>query len=184
MDVLTFKFIGKNIIILRLAAFKFLFKKLMAEKTPRRSYTREFKMEVIKKSKEIKNNREVVRMFCIAESCARKWVKTESLLNLIPSSKRARRHGILHWPELEEELKNWVMIMRQNERKISTPSEIVSIINGNIVFLFFDSIEASLELIFSSDSLEPIPTALWSPFLMHSGLTLDQLSMIHLLISV
>ena len=38
----------------------------------------------------------------------------------MPWTKRARRFGKPYWPELEEELKNWVIKMRQDQRRIST----------------------------------------------------------------
>ena len=72
-----------------------------------------FKLKVVEFAKKT-NNCAAAREFTISEKLVRDWRKAEVELRKMPKTKCARRGGKAHWPELEDEVTDWVMENRQN----------------------------------------------------------------------
>lgn len=85
----------------------------------RQAYTASQKLEVIKFAEE-HGNRAAERHFKVAEKCVRLWRKNKVGLSLMPPTKMACRRGKMHWPELEEELKGWVLQKKINSEPINS----------------------------------------------------------------
>ena len=77
------------------------------------------KLEIVQFA-ELNGNWEAGRHFEVAESNIRLWTKNKHLLKGMNQNKRARRWRKEFWPELEKELKMWVMNQRKDGRKVST----------------------------------------------------------------
>ena len=60
------------------------------------------------------NNCAAAREFTISEKLVRDWRKAEVELRKMLKTKCARQGGKAHWPELEDEVTDWVMENRQN----------------------------------------------------------------------
>jgi hypothetical protein len=86
----------------------------------RNSYTANFKLKVIEFA--VKNgNRAAGREYNVDEKCVRDWIKQKTELKYMDRRKRARRGKPAKWPELEEELKNWILQKRrEDKRQVST----------------------------------------------------------------
>ena len=82
-------------------------------KKKRMSYSAAFKLKVISFA-ENANNSAASRHFGISEKLVRDWRKNQSVLENIPKSKKALRHGIASFPKLEKALNDWVLNSRQN----------------------------------------------------------------------
>jgi len=85
----------------------------------RKSYTAEFKLSVVKYAEE-NGNRSAGREYSVDERSVREWREQKNVLNAMDRRKRARRGGLPHWPELESELRKWVISTREQKRKVST----------------------------------------------------------------
>lgn len=81
---------------------------------PRKSYTPQQKLEIIKFA-EIESNRSAMRKFEIDESCIRRWrVQKETIQNIFHEQQTSNRivsnrKPRICWPDLERELKDWVV---------------------------------------------------------------------------
>ena len=60
------------------------------------------------------DNSKAAREFGVGESMIRDWRKKEQQLLAMPNTKRMRRGDVASFPELEEEVKDWVVEQRQN----------------------------------------------------------------------
>lgn len=85
----------------------------------RKSYTADFKLQVIKYAKE-NGNRAAGREFSVGETSVREWRKDETELESMNPRKRARRGGKARWPHLEANLVKWILAQRENNRAVST----------------------------------------------------------------
>ena len=85
----------------------------MAPARKRMKYDAGFKLKVVEFAKKT-NNCAAAREFTISEKLVRDWRKAEVELRKMPKTKCARRGGKAHWPELEDEVTDWVMENRQN----------------------------------------------------------------------
>jgi transposase-like protein len=88
----------------------------------RKSYTREKKLEIVEYA-EKNGNRSAARQFETNEKSIREWRQQKSILQAMRPTKRSRRRGKEHWPELEIEVKNWIKSER-NEVDESLPSQL------------------------------------------------------------
>ena len=79
----------------------------------RMNYQSSFKLKVIQFAKST-NNCAASRKFNVNEKLVRDWKKCEASLICMPSKKCSMRSGLPHWPELENELYQWVIAKRQN----------------------------------------------------------------------
>lgn len=93
----------------------------MCSKQKRTSYSFSFKVNVIQYAKE-NGNRAAERHFGPppTEKMIREWRKQEVQLLNASKSKRAFRTHVAKWPQLEEELKAWIINHRQNGISVST----------------------------------------------------------------
>jgi transposase-like protein len=66
----------------------------------RKSYTAQFKLEVVEDAKE-KGNREAGRLFNFGESSIREWRKAEPVLKSLHKRKRAMRFRRCLWSTIE-----------------------------------------------------------------------------------
>lgn len=85
----------------------------------RKSYTADFKLTVIDYA-DIHGNRSAGREFSVDEKSVREWRKEKGVLERINPRKRARRGPKARWPNLESDLKEWVLAQRENNRPVST----------------------------------------------------------------
>jgi transposase-like protein len=83
------------------------------------SYTAAFKMQAIEKAEAI-GNRAAAREFGVDERCIRRWRSEKAVLESMPKTKRARRCGTAHWPELEDVLEKWILEQREKGLPLST----------------------------------------------------------------
>ncbi|GFX13739.1 pogo transposable element with KRAB [Trichonephila clavipes] len=83
-----------------------------------RSFTAEFKLEVVEKA-EKDRNRETGRYFEVDEKAVRNWRKQKDVIKSM-GRKRSNRHGKVKCPALEENLLRWVCDQRNARRSIST----------------------------------------------------------------
>ena len=87
----------------------------MAPARKRMKYDAAFKLKVVEFAKKTNiGNCAAAREFTISEKLVRDWRKTEVELRKMPKTKCARRGDKAHWPELEDEVTDWVMENRQN----------------------------------------------------------------------
>lgn len=87
----------------------------------RNSYTAHRKIEIVNYA-EIHGNRSAARFFELGESSVREWRSQRVLLSALPAAKRARRKRKEFWPDLEQELKDWVCLQRSEGKGVSTVS--------------------------------------------------------------
>ena len=85
----------------------------------RKSYTADFKIATINYA-EIHGNRSPGREFSVDEKSVREWRKEKNALEKMNPKKRARRGLKAKWPNLEMDLKEWIMAQRDNDRPVST----------------------------------------------------------------
>ncbi|KAG8223627.1 hypothetical protein J437_LFUL003495 [Ladona fulva] len=85
----------------------------------RKSYTAQFKLEVIQFAKE-SGNRAAGRKFNVNEASVREWRKNEEIFKKLHRGKRAMRYRKCFWPTLEKELYDWVMLERSRGMRLST----------------------------------------------------------------
>ncbi len=76
-------------------------------------------MEIIKYAED-NGNREAARIYSVGESSIRDWRKIKIVLEAMPPSKRARRKRSAFWPQLEDQLKKWVIDERKSKRRVLT----------------------------------------------------------------
>jgi transposase-like protein len=81
----------------------------------RKSYTAQFKLEVVEVAKE-KGNREGGRLFNFGESNVREWRKPETVLKSFHKRKRAMRFRRCLWPTTEK--KNCMIGLLTKEQKV------------------------------------------------------------------
>ena len=87
-------------------------------KTPK-SYTTGRKLEVIELAEKIGNNA-AGREFNINESVVRSWRRCKPVLKTLSTHRRALRTGTPVWPEMEINLKKWVVSERRQSRRVRT----------------------------------------------------------------
>lgn len=85
----------------------------------RKSYTADFKLTVIAYASE-RSNRASAHEFSVDEKSAREWRKEKNVLENMNPRKRARRGPKARWPHLENDLKEWIIVQRENNRAVST----------------------------------------------------------------
>lgn len=85
----------------------------------RKAHTSEFKLKVVTRA-EATGNRAAAREFGISESSVREWRKMKSELEKMSPQKCARRGASAKWPELENELKEWILARRKQDLPVST----------------------------------------------------------------
>ena len=71
----------------------------------RKSYTAQFKLQIIKYAAE-NGNRATERKFGVSEKLVRDWRKAEETLIAMKKTKKANRGLKARWPELEERVHN------------------------------------------------------------------------------
>lgn len=69
---------------------------------------------------ELNGNRSAGRAYGCDEKSVREWRQMKPILESMDPRKRARRYRKEFWPELETELKKWVLSKREADRKVST----------------------------------------------------------------
>ncbi|KAK1876329.1 Pogo transposable element with KRAB domain [Dissostichus eleginoides] len=82
----------------------------------RRSYTADFKLQVVKYAAE-KGNRPAEREFGVSEKLVRDWCKAEATLISMKKTKRANRGLKARWPELEQRVHTWVLGQKAAEQR-------------------------------------------------------------------
>jgi transposase-like protein len=85
----------------------------------RKSYTAQFKLEVIEVAKE-KGNCEAGGLFNVGESSVREWRKAETVLKSLHKRKHAMRLRNCFWPTTEKKLYDRVVNERAKGMRIST----------------------------------------------------------------
>jgi hypothetical protein len=85
----------------------------MEPQTNRRKYEAGVKLKVIKMAKEW-NNCAAARAFDITEKMVREWRKNEDGIKRMPMEKFSMRRGIACWPDLENNVAEWVQEERQD----------------------------------------------------------------------
>ncbi|KAL3867384.1 hypothetical protein ACJMK2_044592 [Sinanodonta woodiana] len=85
----------------------------------RKSYTADFKLDVIKFANG-RSNKAAGREFGCSENNVRDWRLDEEEIKKMNPRKRARRGKNARWPNLEENLANWVLSHRDSNRAVST----------------------------------------------------------------
>lgn len=93
----------------------------MATGAKRLSYTIEYKLNVINFAKE-HGNRAAARVFGEppTSKMIREWRKQEQQLMTVKKDKSNLRCPAPHWPEIEAELKKWVINERNSGKSVST----------------------------------------------------------------
>ena len=93
----------------------------MDEKRKRQCYSIKFKLEVISYTK-THGNRAAARNFGPNEKLVRYWRRQEETLRAVVGKRKktSLRRGTVKWPELEEELKEWVVNNRNSGHCVST----------------------------------------------------------------
>ncbi|XP_049760718.1 general transcription factor II-I isoform X3 [Elephas maximus indicus] len=85
----------------------------------RKSYTADFKLKVVARAEET-SNRVAASEFDVGESSIREWRKEKKELEKMNPRKRARRGPKAKWPELENDLKEWIISRREQNQAVST----------------------------------------------------------------
>jgi hypothetical protein len=83
----------------------------------RKSYTSVEKLEIVGYA-ERNNNRSAARLYGVDEKQVRNWRKEKTILQAMKPTKRARRLGKERWPELELDLKKWIMEEREQKKRV------------------------------------------------------------------
>ena len=86
----------------------------------RRSYTAGFKLEVITYAEENGGNMAAQRKFGVSEKLVRDWRKQKDALHQTKKTTKAFRGRTAYWPDLENQLENFVMEQRSSCRAVST----------------------------------------------------------------
>lgn len=76
-------------------------------KIPRKSWTAPQKLNIVAFAEE-NGNRKAARHFGLNESTVRCFRRQKDQLQTMQPSKSTNRHGVAYWPELENQLKDWV----------------------------------------------------------------------------
>ncbi|XP_023413203.1 zinc finger protein 263 isoform X7 [Loxodonta africana] len=84
----------------------------------RKSYTADFKLKVVARAEET-SNRAAAREFKVGESSIREWRKEKKELEKMNPQKRACRGPKAKWPELENDLKEWIISRREQNQAVS-----------------------------------------------------------------
>ncbi|XP_049760720.1 general transcription factor II-I isoform X5 [Elephas maximus indicus] len=84
-----------------------------------KSYTADFKLKVVARAEET-SNRVAASEFDVGESSIREWRKEKKELEKMNPRKRARRGPKAKWPELENDLKEWIISRREQNQAVST----------------------------------------------------------------
>lgn len=87
--------------------------------TKRNSYCVEFKLNAIAYASQ-HGNRAASREFSVDEKSIREWRKEKDVLKTMNTRRRSRRGPEARWPQLEENLKQWIVTQRENHRAVST----------------------------------------------------------------
>jgi transposase-like protein len=77
------------------------------EAETRKSYTAQNKLEMVRMAEQ-KGNAVCAKFFNVNESCIRLWRKQKTALENMDLTRKTRRRGTPYWPQLEDELKEWV----------------------------------------------------------------------------
>jgi len=91
----------------------------MAAKKSRQSYTAKFKLNVCELV-ETKSNRKAALQFDTDKKNVRTWRKMKTTLLAMTKTRKAQRYKSAKWPELERNLKQWVLEMRSKKLRITT----------------------------------------------------------------
>ena len=87
----------------------------------RHSYSASFKLQVVNQAEE-HGNRAAARDFDVNESMVRKWKQQKESLSLAKWSKLSFRSRKAMWPQLEEQLEEWILQQKKESRSVSTMS--------------------------------------------------------------
>ena len=85
----------------------------------RRSFTAEQKLKVIEYSKRY-GARQAAIEYSLTERLVRAWKRKEGTLKNYGKRRRSGGGPRAKWPELEKELKNWVVTRREERRRVNT----------------------------------------------------------------
>lgn len=85
----------------------------------RHAYNAEFKLKAIGYAVE-HGNRAAAREFNVNESMVRKWRKQQDALCQVKKTKQSFRGNKARWPQLEDQLEQWVVEQRAASRSVST----------------------------------------------------------------
>lgn len=85
----------------------------------RHAYDTEFKLKAIRHAVE-HGNRAAAREFNVKESMVRKWRKQQDALCQVKKTKQSFRGNKARWPQLEDQLEQWVVEQRAASRSVST----------------------------------------------------------------
>ena len=80
----------------------------------RAAYDASFKLKVVKYAEECNNNRLTARHFEVDEKQVRQWRKTADQLATLPKTKKANRGRKAQFIREEQQLKEWVLSLRQS----------------------------------------------------------------------
>ncbi len=84
----------------------------------RASYTVEFKLKAVEFAKNYRNKESAE--FCkISDRLVRRWKNQQNLLHACKKSRRSFRHGLPKFPELEADVKRWILEQRREKRPVS-----------------------------------------------------------------
>ena len=90
-------------------------------KRSRNSYEAGFKLKVVELA-EINGNSNAARENNIDEKLVRDWRKNKIILSEMPKTKRAKQGDLPSFPELENEINEWVLSQRQNGYVVTSGS--------------------------------------------------------------
>lgn len=96
----------------------------------RKSYTAEFKLNVIEFAK-VNTNRAAEKKFAISEKLVRDWRKAEDSLKAMNKNKRANRYMTPKWVKLEDRLREYIVHTQESGghlsiRKICTEARVIA----------------------------------------------------------
>lgn len=87
----------------------------------RKSYTAETKLEAVKFARKFGTNAAAIE-FEVAEQMINRWKQAEPALMTSPKNKRAFRGLRAKWPDVEKDLKAWVLERRSKQRAVNGPA--------------------------------------------------------------
>lgn len=85
----------------------------------RHAYEAQFKLQAISYAV-VNGNRAAAKEFNINESMVRKWRKQENELRQVKKTKQSFRGNKSRWPQLEDQLEQWIIEQRTAGRSVST----------------------------------------------------------------
>nr|XP_020451857.1 uncharacterized protein LOC109957941 [Monopterus albus] len=85
----------------------------------RRAYEAQFKLKAISYAV-VNGNRAAAKEFKISESMVRNWRKQENELRQVKKTKQSFRGNKARWPQLEDQLEQWIIEQRTAGRSVST----------------------------------------------------------------